>query len=152
VLRSALGPALRRMGAEAVFWAVHGGEGVAAFWLVGWDSPRGPVSREGRGGVPGGAGGVLAGAGGSPGAALPERVGRGLVGSRRLRLCWLPEGRGEAGFGPALPEPELELVGLRGVMAYEGLSPLALLRLGAELGVGKDTAFGCGAVRLFRAL
>jgi CRISPR/Cas system endoribonuclease Cas6 (RAMP superfamily) len=39
-------------------------------------------------------------------------------------------------------------------MAYEGLSPLALalLALGMELGVGKDTAFGCGAIRLFRAL
>src|SRR5579884_2361130 len=44
-LRSALRPALRRMGAEAVFRAVHGGEGVAAFWFVGWDAPRGPVSR-----------------------------------------------------------------------------------------------------------
>jgi len=245
-LRSALGPALRRMGAEAVFRAVHGGEGVAAFWFVGWDAPRGPVSRVRAEAVCLGAlersWPELAGA---LGRLYLSAVGGGLVGSRRLRLCWLPEGREEAGFGPALPEPELELAGgaclvealsplcvrhrgrvlrepppaevlvrsagerlrqlcqrwgraeglsavvgravqeagrarlswaatrvegarrrssrtgqeqelggLRGVMAYEGLSPLALalLRLGAELGVGKDTAFGCGAVRLFRAL
>jgi hypothetical protein len=245
-LRSALGPALRRMGAEGVFRAVHGGEGVAAFWFVGWDSPRSPVSRVRAEAV---CLGALAGSwpelAGALGRLCLTAVGGGLVGSRHLRLRWLPEGGEEVGFGPALPEPELELgggaclvealsplclrhrgrvlreappaevlvrsagerlrqlgerwgraeglaavvgravreahrarlswastwvdgasrrssrtgqvqelVGLRGVMAYEGLSPLALalLRLGVELGVGKDTAFGCGAIRLFRAL
>jgi hypothetical protein len=245
-LRSALGPALRRMGAAEAFWAVHGARGVPAFWFLGWDCPRGPVSRVRAEAV---CLGTLAGSwpelAGALGRLCLSAVGGGLVSCRRLRLRWLPGATGGRGFGPPLPEPELELpggaclveavtplcvrsqghvhreppppevlvrsagerlrqlgerwgraeglaavvgravreasrariswartwvepghrrssrtgqvqelVGLRGVMAYEGLSPLALalLRLGVELGVGKDTAFGCGAIRLFRAL
>ncbi|HLH71461.1 MAG TPA: CRISPR system precrRNA processing endoribonuclease RAMP protein Cas6 [Candidatus Dormibacteraeota bacterium] len=244
-LRSALGPALRLMGAHEAFAAVHGAEGVPAFWFVGWDCPEGPVTTvraEAR------CLGALARAWPELAAALGRlrltAVGGGLVGTRHLRLRWLPEGREDLGFGPAVPEPELgqrggaclveamaplcvrsrgrilreppppevlvrsagerlrqlcerwgeegdlpavvgravrearharfswarlhvaggnrrssrtdqeqRLVGVRGVMAYEGMSPLAmdLLILGAELGVGKDTAFGCGTIRVFRA-
>jgi hypothetical protein len=244
-LRSALGPALRLMGAETAFRAVHGSEGVAAFWFWGWECPAGPVTT-----VRAEAACLRALAGAWPelAAALGRlrltAVGGGLVGTRYLRLRWLPSGRESLGFGPGVSEPELdlpggtclveavsplcvrsqgrvlrepppaavlvrsagerlrqlcerwgevgdlaavvgrgvqeahqarlswaqlqvggarrrssrsgqmqELVGLQGVMAYEGVSPLALalLRLGVEVGVGKDTAFGCGTIRLYQA-
>ncbi len=244
-LRSALGPALRLMGAAEAFRAVHGARGVPAFWFLGWDCPPGPVTVVRAEAI---CLGTLAGTWPELAAALGRlrltAVGGGLVSCRRLRLRWLPGAKGGRGFGPPLPEPELELpggaclveavtplcvrsqghvhreppppevlvrsagerlrqlgerwgevgelpavvgravqeaswarvswartrvesghrrssrtgqvqelVGLRGVVAYEGMSSLAmaLLTLGAELGVGKDIAFGCGGIRLFRA-
>jgi hypothetical protein len=245
-LRSALGPALRQMGAHRAFAAVHGPGGVPGFWFLGWDSPAGAV-REIRAQAI--CLGAMAESWPELRAALSRlcltRAGGGVVKARQLHLRWLPGGEEGPGFGPPLPAPELglsggaclveavsplcvrsqgrvhrepppmavlvrsagerlrqlcarwgeegelrrvvaravqeasqarlswdrlgverahrrssrsgqvqELVGLRGVMAYEEVPPLAmaLLSLGMELGVGKDTAFGCGSIRVYRAV
>lgn len=41
--------------------------------------------------------------------------------------------------------------GVRGTFAYDGVTPLAMavLALGAQVGIGKGVAFGCGQIRLY---
>ncbi len=81
-------------------------------------------------------------------------VGRAYWEAREARLAWA---RAEAPSGFARQSSRTGqrqvIRGVRGVFAYEAVTPLAMtvLALGAEVGAGKDTAFGCGQLRVYGA-
>lgn len=79
--------------------------------------------------------------------ALPAVVGRAFRESQAGQLAWAELGRPVEVTRRSSSTGQLQVIrGIRGVFAYEGASWLALavLALGAEVGVGKEVAFGCG--------
>jgi CRISPR-associated endoribonuclease Cas6 len=85
---------------------------------------------------------------------LPPLVARAHSEAGGARLSWARAGRSRDVPRRSSRTGQLQLIGgVRGVFAYDGVSPLAMavLALGAEVGVGKGTAFGCGQIRLFSA-
>jgi hypothetical protein len=83
--------------------------------------------------------------------ALPPVVGRAYRESQTARLAWAEVTRPAQVARRSSSTGQTQLLrGICGAFEYEGVSPLALtmLALGAEAGVGKDTAFGCGQLRV----
>lgn len=88
---------------------------------------------------------------GEGGQALPPIVGSAYRESLDGRLAWAEvTGFARVARHSASTGKRQVVRGVRGVFAYEDVGPLALklLALGAEVGVGKDVAFGCGLVRI----
>jgi hypothetical protein len=81
---------------------------------------------------------------------LPTTIGRAHRESGAARLAWAEMIRAEAIGRRSSSTGQWQTIrGVMGTFAYEGAGPLALaiLALGAEVGVGKEVAFGCGNVR-----
>jgi hypothetical protein len=92
---------------------------------------------------------------GSGGGRLPTVVGQAVREAREAHLSWARGGRAQDIARRSSRSGQLQLLGgVQGVFAYEDVSPLAMavLAMGAELGVGKGTAFGCGQLRIYRAV
>lgn len=84
---------------------------------------------------------------------LPRVIGRAYREARGARLAWARAGRPVPVVRRSSSNGQVQVIGgVEGVFAYEEVTPLAMavLALGAEVGVGKDTAFGCGQMRLYR--
>jgi CRISPR/Cas system endoribonuclease Cas6 (RAMP superfamily) len=88
---------------------------------------------------------------GEGGEALPTVIARAYRESSAARLAWAEMGRAVSVSRRSASTGQTQVIrGILGTFAYEEVSPLALavLTLGAEAGVGKDTAFGCGQIRV----
>jgi hypothetical protein len=82
---------------------------------------------------------------------LPPVVGRAVREARYARLAWTRPAASVAIVRQSSSTGREQVVrGMRGAFAYEDAGPLAVavLALGAEVGIGKDTAMGCGTVRV----
>lgn len=82
---------------------------------------------------------------------LTTTIGHGVREARSARLEWARAERAPALFRTTSGGHPQHIGGVLGTFAYESATPLAvtILAMGAELGIGKDIAFGCGQVRLF---
>jgi hypothetical protein len=83
--------------------------------------------------------------------ALPTAVGQAYREGQAGRLAWAEMAGSVATSRRSSSTGQEQVIrGVRGVFAYDAVSPLAMtvLALGAEVSVGKDTAFGCGQLRI----
>ncbi len=85
--------------------------------------------------------------------ALRSVVGRAVLEAREARLSWARAASDGFERRSSRTGQRQVVRGVRGVFAYEGVTPLAMtvLALGAEVGAGKDTSFGCGWYRVHGA-
>jgi hypothetical protein len=86
--------------------------------------------------------------------ALPPVIGRAYWEATGARFAWARAAREVAVERRSSSTGQVQVVsGVLGAFAYEEVGPLAMavLALGSELGVGKDTAFGCGQVAVHGA-